>query len=85
MGKGACIGCYLFRHFLIGFYLQYSAAIASNPVRLSVQRRVILVQALTSAQYVVGCFACLGGFLFGLDISSMSGVLSVRPVYVIRK
>lgn len=77
--------CYLFDIFLTCFYLQYNAAIASNPVRLSVQRRVIFVQALISAQYVVGSFACLGGFLFGLDISSMSGVLSVRPVYVIRK
>jgi hypothetical protein len=38
-----------------------------------------------SAQYVVGSFACLGGFLFGMDISSMSGVLSVRPVYVVRE
>ena len=28
-------------------------------------------------QYVVGGFACIGGGLFGLDISSMSGVLSV--------
>ena len=67
------------------FNLQYSAAIASNPVRLSVQCRVVFVPALISAQYVVGSFACFGGFLFGLDISSMSGVLSVRPVYVIRK
>ena len=33
---------------------------------------------LTSAlfQYIVGSFACIGGGLFGLDISSMSGVLS---------
>ncbi len=28
-------------------------------------------------QYVVGSFACIGGGLFGLDISSMSGVLNV--------
>ncbi|KAI6021787.1 general substrate transporter [Pisolithus microcarpus] len=27
--------------------------------------------------YIVGTFACIGGGLFGLDISSMSGVLSV--------
>ena len=27
-------------------------------------------------QYIVGSFACIGGGLFGLDISSMSGVLS---------
>lgn len=83
--KGHVLVVICFDVFLICFYLQYSAAIASNPVRLSVQRRVVPVQALISAQYVVGCFACLGGFLFGLDISSMSGVLSVRPVYVIRK
>ena len=31
-------------------------------------------------QYVVGSFACIGGGLFGLDISSMSGVLNVRFV-----
>lgn len=30
-----------------------------------------------AAQYIVGTFACIGGGLFGLDISSMSGVLSV--------
>jgi hypothetical protein len=28
-------------------------------------------------QYIVGGFACIGGGLFGFDISSMSGVLSV--------
>lgn len=27
-------------------------------------------------QYIVGSFACIGGGLFGLDISSMSGVLA---------
>ncbi|EEB95639.1 hypothetical protein MPER_05356, partial [Moniliophthora perniciosa FA553] len=27
--------------------------------------------------YIVGSFACIGGGLFGLDISSMSGVLTV--------
>jgi hypothetical protein len=80
--KGHVLLVVCFDVFLICYYLQYSAAIASNTVRLSVQ---LLVQALIlSAQYVVGCFACLGGFLFGMDISSMSGVLSVRPVYVIR-
>ncbi|KIY47175.1 general substrate transporter [Fistulina hepatica ATCC 64428] len=31
-------------------------------------------------QYVVGSFACIGGGLFGLDISSMSGVLT-NPAY----
>ncbi|GJJ12899.1 hypothetical protein Clacol_007145 [Clathrus columnatus] len=31
--------------------------------------------------YVVGSFACIGGGLFGLDISSMSGVLS-NPSYL---
>ncbi|KAF7343307.1 General substrate transporter [Mycena venus] len=31
--------------------------------------------------YVVGSFACIGGGLFGLDISSMSGVLS-NPAYL---
>ncbi|KAL1714214.1 general substrate transporter, partial [Schizophyllum commune] len=29
-----------------------------------------------SNPYVVGSFACIGGGLFGLDISSMSGVLN---------
>jgi hypothetical protein len=65
--------------------MQYNAAIASNPVRPSVQRCAISRQALISVQYVVGSFACIGGSLFGLDISSMSGVLSVRPVYVDRE
>ncbi|KAF8482460.1 general substrate transporter [Russula ochroleuca] len=32
--------------------------------------------AIASNPYVVGSFACIGGSLFGLDISSMSGVLS---------
>ncbi|KAI6045230.1 general substrate transporter [Pisolithus marmoratus] len=31
--------------------------------------------------YIVGTFACIGGGLFGLDISSMSGVLS-NPAYL---
>jgi sugar porter (SP) family MFS transporter len=31
---------------------------------------------IASNPYVVGSFACIGGGLFGLDISSMSGVLS---------
>ena len=31
--------------------------------------------------YIVGSFACIGGGLFGLDISSMSGVLS-NPSYL---
>ncbi|KIY70281.1 general substrate transporter [Cylindrobasidium torrendii FP15055 ss-10] len=31
---------------------------------------------IASNPYVVGTFACIGGGLFGLDISSMSGVLS---------
>ena len=31
-------------------------------------------------QYVVGSFACIGGGLFGLDISSMSGVLNVSDI-----
>jgi hypothetical protein len=29
----------------------------------------------------VGSFACIGGGLFGLDISSMSGILTVRHVF----
>ncbi|KIJ93702.1 hypothetical protein K443DRAFT_12665 [Laccaria amethystina LaAM-08-1] len=33
---------------------------------------------IASNPYVVGSFACIGGGLFGLDISSMSGVLNVR-------
>jgi len=37
-----------------------------------------LSNRLTPPQYLVGSFACIGGGLFGLDISSMSGVLSVR-------
>ncbi|KDQ53923.1 hypothetical protein JAAARDRAFT_38894 [Jaapia argillacea MUCL 33604] len=31
---------------------------------------------IASNPYIVGSFACLGGMLFGLDISSMSGVLN---------
>lgn len=31
--------------------------------------------AIASSPYIVGSFACIGGGLFGLDISSMSGVL----------
>lgn len=36
---------------------------------------------LILSQYIVGSFACIGGGLFGLDISSMSGVLSVRLLH----
>ncbi|CAK5267723.1 unnamed protein product [Mycena citricolor] len=36
---------------------------------------------IQSPQYIVGSFACIGGGLFGLDISSMSGVLS-NPAYL---
>ncbi|PCH41869.1 general substrate transporter [Wolfiporia cocos MD-104 SS10] len=36
--------------------------------------------ALASNPYVVGSFACIGGSLFGMDISSMSGVLN-NPSY----
>ncbi|TFY81164.1 hypothetical protein EWM64_g2848 [Hericium alpestre] len=32
--------------------------------------------AIASNPYIVGSFACIGGGLFGLDISSMSGVLN---------
>ncbi|KIK51127.1 hypothetical protein GYMLUDRAFT_50748 [Collybiopsis luxurians FD-317 M1] len=37
--------------------------------------------AIASNPYVVGSFACIGGGLFGLDISSMSGVLT-NPYYL---
>jgi len=37
--------------------------------------------AMASNPYIVGSFACIGGGLFGLDISSMSGVLS-NPSYL---
>jgi hypothetical protein len=47
----------------------------SHRSAIAVSRRELIL-----AQYVVGSFACIGGGLFGLDISSMSGVLSVRPV-----
>ncbi|KAF4609468.1 hypothetical protein D9613_012243 [Agrocybe pediades] len=36
---------------------------------------------IASNPYVVGSFACIGGGLFGLDISSMSGVLN-NPSYL---
>jgi len=36
---------------------------------------------IASNPYVVGSFACIGGGLFGLDISSMSGVLA-NPAYL---
>ncbi|KAF9269357.1 general substrate transporter [Marasmius fiardii PR-910] len=36
---------------------------------------------VASNPYVVGSFACIGGGLFGLDISSMSGVLT-NPYYL---
>ncbi|KAJ7249944.1 general substrate transporter [Mycena rebaudengoi] len=36
---------------------------------------------IASNPYIVGSFACIGGGLFGLDISSMSGVLS-NPAYL---
>ncbi|KZW04136.1 general substrate transporter [Exidia glandulosa HHB12029] len=36
---------------------------------------------VASNSYVVGSFACIGGGLFGLDISSMSGVLN-NPYYL---
>ncbi|KAG6863768.1 hypothetical protein C0993_010401 [Termitomyces sp. T159_Od127] len=36
---------------------------------------------IASNPYVVGSFACIGGGLFGLDISSMSGVLT-NPSYL---
>lgn len=35
---------------------------------------------IASNPYIVGTFACIGGGLFGLDISSMSGVLN-NPAY----
>lgn len=79
--KGNVFDCPLFNPCLIYFYLQYNAAIASNPVRPALsgpQSRY----ALTSTQYIVGSFACIGGGLFGLDISSMSAVLSVRLIHV---
>lgn len=37
--------------------------------------------SIASNPYIVGSFACIGGGLFGLDISSMSGVLS-NPSYL---
>lgn len=37
--------------------------------------------AIASNPYIVGSFACIGGGLFGLDISSMSGVLN-NPAYL---
>ncbi|KAG7094843.1 hypothetical protein E1B28_005652 [Marasmius oreades] len=36
---------------------------------------------IASNPYIVGSFACIGGGLFGLDISSMSGVLT-NPFYL---
>ncbi|EGN92513.1 hypothetical protein SERLA73DRAFT_191008 [Serpula lacrymans var. lacrymans S7.3] len=36
--------------------------------------------AIASNPYIVGSFACIGGGLFGLDMSSMSGVLN-NPAY----
>ncbi|ESK86711.1 glucose transporter [Moniliophthora roreri MCA 2997] len=36
---------------------------------------------IASNPYIVGSFACIGGGLFGLDISSMSGVLT-NPYYL---
>jgi len=32
--------------------------------------------AIASNPYIVGSFSCIGGGLFGMDISSMSGILS---------
>ncbi|KAJ3861764.1 general substrate transporter [Lentinula novae-zelandiae] len=37
--------------------------------------------AIAANPYIVGSFACIGGGLFGLDISSMSGVLT-NPYYL---
>jgi sugar porter (SP) family MFS transporter len=37
--------------------------------------------AIAANPYIVGSFACIGGGLFGLDISSMSGVLN-NPSYL---
>ncbi|KZT38111.1 general substrate transporter [Sistotremastrum suecicum HHB10207 ss-3] len=37
--------------------------------------------AIAANPYIVGTFACIGGGLFGLDISSMSGVLN-NPAYL---
>ncbi|CCM06493.1 uncharacterized protein FIBRA_08762 [Fibroporia radiculosa] len=39
--------------------------------------------AIAANPYIVGSFACIGGGLFGLDISSMSGVLN-NPAYQIQ-
>lgn len=52
-----------------------------SPPILYAHISLILSLAFTDqcAQYIVGSFACIGGGLFGLDISSMSGVLSVCP------
>ncbi|KAF8310974.1 glucose transporter [Clavulina sp. PMI_390] len=38
-------------------------------------------KAIAGNPYIVGSFACIGGGLFGLDISSMSGVLN-NPYYL---
>ncbi|EJT96559.1 general substrate transporter [Dacryopinax primogenitus] len=49
---------------------------------MSEKRRTIGLEArsyspwIASNPYIVGSFACIGGGLFGLDISSMSGVLN---------
>ena len=58
--------------------IQCSIALQSPPTRYARSLRLTYRLSQHVLQYVVGSFACIGGGLFGLDISSMSGVLSVR-------
>jgi len=61
----------LYAHILVVYDVQRADCIQSS-MSLSIHRPLS-----HSVQYVVGSFACIGGGLFGLDISSMSGVLNV--------
>lgn len=49
-----------------------------NPAALTVQ------YTYRGESCIVGSFACIAGVLFGVDISSMSGVLSVRGPLALR-
>lgn len=57
---------------------QYSPAIASNPVGIRASISDLSATNIYYIQYIVGSFACIGGALFGMDISSMSAVLNVN-------
>src|SRR6266550_6958638 len=72
----------------VGFFFSFPLLTHSHTQSNAVQRNCLQPGTrsyfvhhqteLTLLQHVVGSFACIGGGLFGMDISSMSAVLNVR-------